>query len=308
MVAGRKGALMNPSDAATLEDVPPEGPRLLLLDALVDELVADADAAHAAFVSGKPRGPVIGLGRVDEELGSYLAPGLHLVQAAPGAGKTAFGLQVASDCGCPALFVTAEMPPLELFRRLIARATGTYLGRLKRGELPPAHVAALARQTAARLPHLALLDATRAFADPDLLRSSAAMLRERMEAKHFLMVIDSLQVWARGAARSEATEYDRVTLAVEAASRMAAALTCPILAPIHRNRAGQKEGGMHAGKGSGDLEYGAESLLELTPQKGAASGGEVKDVTLTICKNRHGRSDVEIPLRFEGRLQTFQEA
>lgn len=300
---------MNPSDAAVIEEIPvTDGPRLLLLSDLVGELVADAEAAHDAYVSGKPRGPVIGLAQVDEELGSYLAPGLHLVQAAPGAGKTAFCLQAASDCGCPALYLTAEMPPLELFRRLIARATGTYLGRLKRGELPAAEVAARARQTAAHLPHVALLDATRAFASPDLIRSLAEMLRERMKASHVLVLIDSLQVWARGVGRADAGEYDRVTMAVEAASRVAAALACPILAPIHRNRMGQKEGGMHAGKGSGDLEYGAESLLELTPQQGSSNGGAVKSVTLTICKNRHGSQDVEVPLLFEGRVQTFQEA
>ena len=35
--------------------------------------------------------------------------------------------------------------------------------------------------------------------------------------------------------------------------------------------AGQKTGGLHAGKGSGDLEYAAETVLELTPTEGGTA-------------------------------------
>jgi replicative DNA helicase len=110
--------------------------------------VADAQAAHTAHATGQPRGAQTRLPQLDGILGGFLAPGVHLLQAAPGAGKTAFCLQAAADCGFPALFVTAEMPPLALFRRLIARATGTYLGRLQSGELAPEVVEALARRAA----------------------------------------------------------------------------------------------------------------------------------------------------------------
>ncbi len=53
---------------------------------LVDFFVADAEAAAIARETGRPRGPVTGLSSLDEALGGYLSPGVHIVQAAPGAG------------------------------------------------------------------------------------------------------------------------------------------------------------------------------------------------------------------------------
>jgi hypothetical protein len=78
----------------------------------------------------QPRGPQTGIAALDQVLGGLLAPGLHLLQATPGAGKSAMALQFASDCKHPALYSSAEMPTLELFKRLIARQPSTYLGRL----------------------------------------------------------------------------------------------------------------------------------------------------------------------------------
>src|SRR5262245_30990621 len=105
-------------------------PTLTLLADLVGELRADAQAAYDARQAGHPRGPVTGLSPLDEALGGYLAQGLHVLQAAPAAGKTAMGLQIGSSCSFPALIVSVEMPTLELFRRLIARNTRTFLGKL----------------------------------------------------------------------------------------------------------------------------------------------------------------------------------
>src|SRR5438128_6247689 len=92
-------------------------PTVTLLSDLISAFVTDTEAAAAARESGIPRGPVTRLSALDEALGGYLSVGLHLLQAAPGAGKTAFALQVAAMCGFPSLFVTAELGTLELFRR-----------------------------------------------------------------------------------------------------------------------------------------------------------------------------------------------
>src|SRR5918997_1542382 len=115
----------------------PSIPRLLRLGDLLSDLAADASAAHDAYTSGTPRGPVTGLRTLDRELGGALAAGTHVLHPEPGAGKTALALQVAATCGFPALFVSCEMSALELLRRHTARVTSTYLGRLKSGELGP---------------------------------------------------------------------------------------------------------------------------------------------------------------------------
>ncbi len=103
----------------------PNAPKVTLLSDLISDFVADTEAAAAARAAGHPRGPVTLLRDLDNALGGYLAPGLHILQASPGAGKTAFALQVAATCGFPALFVSAEMGLLEIFRRLVSRSTGT---------------------------------------------------------------------------------------------------------------------------------------------------------------------------------------
>ena len=123
-----------------------EQPRLLRLRSLLDEWEADAVAAHLAHTTGTPRGPITSLKALDRELGGALGPGLHVVHASPGVGKTAFCLQVAASSPFPALYLTCEMAPLELFRRHTARVTSTFLGRLKSGEFDPAYSVSLAKK------------------------------------------------------------------------------------------------------------------------------------------------------------------
>src|SRR5262245_54518111 len=98
-------------DIFSRETIPSTGPspRLVRLGDLVDELREDAAAAHDARVNGTPRGPMTNLERFDRELGGFLSPGLHVLHAGPGVGKTALGLQIAADCRAPALLVSTEM-------------------------------------------------------------------------------------------------------------------------------------------------------------------------------------------------------
>ena len=286
-------------------------PKLTRLTDLIGELRTDAEAAYNARQAGRPRGPVTGLSQLDEALGGYLQPGLHVLQAAPGAGKTAFALQAASTCQFPALIVSAEMPTIELFRRLIARETQTFLGKLKTGELGPLEVERLAMETAKKLPHLAILDGQRGFAEPKIIRENASILREDLKADHCLIIIDSLQVWARssrGPMSAAASEYDVLNQSLVAASDLAAEIKCPILLVSHRNRAGQDKGGMHASKGSGDIEYITESVIDLDRKQDQKpdGAGEV-DIQARIHKNRHGVAGVSMGLKFCGRIQQFRE-
>lgn len=288
-------------------------PTTHLLSDLVAEFVADAELAAQARATGQLRGPITGLAKLDEALGGYLAPGVHIVQAAPGAGKTALALQVAARCGFPALFVSAEMGPLEVFRRLIARETGTFLGRLKSGELNPQEAQRLALATVSKLPHFALMDGVCGYAAPEYMRDAAEGLRRRAEASQVLIVVDSLQVWARsaramGAGLLQASEYDLINAGLQAIAALGTELGCPVWAVSHRNRVGNRsEGGLHAGKGSGDLEYVAETVLDLKREDTSARLTNDVLVSVTIHKNRHGIPGVSLPLSFSGRLQLFTE-
>jgi replicative DNA helicase len=288
-------------------------PPVTQLAGLLDDFVADAEAAARARESGKPRGAITSLHSLDDALGGYLAPGVHILQAAPGAGKTAFALQVASDCAYPCLYVTSEMGLLELFRRLISRQTKTFLGRLKTGELGVSESKRLAIQTIEKLPNLAFMDATQTYAAPLFIGDTASGLRERFKSDHVLIVLDSLQTWAKSARRAavefaNSSEYDLITAGLDAISVVGARLQCPILAISHRNRVGNRgDGGLHAGKGSGDLEYGSESVIDLTRKDETPNFEGETNVKATIHKNRHGIPGVSFDFAFSGRTQSFRE-
>ena len=280
-------------------------PRVIRLGDLLAEWEEDANAAHEAYKSGKVRGPVTNLPTLDRELGGALSPGLHVVHGNPGSGNSAFVLQVASSCGCPALYVTCEMAPLELFRRLTARITNTYLGRLKTGELLPEQSLALARRAVEAAPHLAFGDATRVFASPDWIASIARAIKG--EQRFVLVVVDSVHSWAQ-AANGDMTEYDALNAALGSLRNIAATLGCPILAVAERNRASMKTGGMSASAGTRKFEYQGESVFDLQREDSDRedANGEFT-IGLVIAKNRNGAAGRKIGLCFHGALQRLRE-
>jgi replicative DNA helicase len=272
---------------------------------LLTDFEADATAAYEVRVNGTPRGPMTGLQGLDRELGGALSPGVHIAHGGPGVGKTAFCLQIAATCGFPALFVTCEMASLELLRRHTARETGTFLGRLKSGELVPADAVALARKAAAAAPLLTFADATRVAAAPAWLRQAAEVARG--ESPHFLIVIDSTHSWAEGVA-ADAPEYEAINAAIATLRGLASALDCPILAVAERNRASMNTGGLSAAASSRKFEYSAESVWDLSREKDTPpdAAGEVL-VNLTLAKNRNGAAGRKLALKFHGALQRFRE-
>ena len=294
------------SDGAAKADAPK--PRLYPLENLLGEAVNEASEAHEARRTGQPRGPITGLKTLDQKIGGALPrDALTMILGNTGAGKTAIAGQIAAHCGCPAVYLTTEMAPVELLRRHMARETGVFLGRLKSGEMPPTEFERLARQTARQLPHLVICDATTAYASP-------TYLLERMEAakgdaKHAVLVIDSLHTWARGCSTG-ANEYDTLNVHLTELGRLAKRVRCSIVVICEQNRASIKEGAAgnpNAGAGTRFIEYSADLLLDLNAKKGTDGGGE-REVILTIGKNRNGAPGETVKLEFNGALQRFREA
>ena len=298
------------------------GPRIRLLPDILVDLEADAERAHQQRLTGRMGGPVTGLAPIDSALGGYLAEGLHILHGAPGTGKTALALQIAATCGAPALFVTAEMPPTELLRRIVARVTGVFLGRLKSGEFAPADVVALARKTIETVPYLAILDATTGPAPSVVdLQTSIESVRnlvarlgtpDAIEAAMMpcLMVIDSGHAWASGLEMAGAPEYDRLNAAIGGLHDLARMMGIPILITAERNRASMVTGGQNAAAGTRTWEYRAETVLDLSPDpdpKVASPIGGERRLILSIHKNRHGPPlPVGPSLDWNGALQRFK--
>lgn len=280
-------------------------PPLLRCSDIIGAVVNEAREANEARRTGQLRAPITGFKALDEKIGGGLPRiGPFMVLGNTGAGKTAFATQIAASCGFPALYVTTEMAPAELFRRQMARVSNTFLGRLKSGEIPAPEIEAMARHTAAAMPHLSFVDSTTVFASPSFLRECAE--RVRGDAKTLLLVIDSLHTWTRGG-NSGLNEYEALNQNLLSLQRLCHQLECPALVVCEQSRAAiAGGGGVNSGAGSRSIEYGAEIVFDLQASKEMDGMGE-RAVQLCIVKNRHGAAGATVKLQFNGALQRFKE-
>jgi len=305
------------------EAIPEAGkPRVYRLGDLLGEFDEYAAAAHEAYLGNKPLGIRTGLPSVDKEIGEVFQPGLHSIHANTGAGKTALALQIAATCGFPALYVTCEMPPLELLRRITARVSsipdprfGIYVNTLRDGRIPPEKAGELVRKAIATCPDLAILDARRGYTPafgPDPMNLYDQMKAIRGDSPHVCVVIDSLHSWANDPSGA-ASEYEILNAAIKSLAALAAALTCPVLYISEMNRGSMnaarqgQDPGVNSGAGTRKIEYQAESVISLTQTKDTEdSSGEIP-VVLRLEKNRYGMKGKKIDLRFSGGFQRFRE-
>lgn len=204
----------------------------------------------------------------------------------------------------------------ELLRRITARVTETYLGKLRGGQLSEEVLRAHVCKAVVGCPMLALYDATEHRATADDIRAKAEALRNRFESPHLLIVVDSVTDWALNAAapgENEAALTDQFTMsegALNGLKQIASTLSCAVIAIAHRNRVSQKAKGadkLHGAKGTGRYEYVSESVWDLDRDPTQGNDGHITSAELTILKNRHGSTGLSIMLNFEGRLQKFTE-
>jgi len=292
--------MMAPSDKAKVYN----------LRDLLDEVVAEHDAADLATAEGRSLGPLVPWPRLAEELGGTWPVGLVGMHATPGAGKSAFGLQAAVATGCPSIVLTCEMSAKTVLRRLIAAQTNSFLGRLGRGKMSAGDLRTVAARVVESLPNFAIIDAVTAVCPADWLDAVAKRFRENGH-EHVFILVDSLQAWARGLEvasnrKKSLTEYEAVSQAVNALRGIAQQRNAAILAIVERNRASMDGGGLSAGAGSRTIEYSAEAVIELEVVDFVLAD-DASGVNVRFAKNRNGRAGKTVGFSFSGATQRFNE-
>jgi replicative DNA helicase len=276
----------------------------------------DAEEAYQLKQAGKARGPVTGLYHLNKAIGGALFPGLHVIHGTPGTGKTAFALQIGAKCDCPCIYVTCEMLPIELLRRITARVTEKYLGKFRTGELSPAESVELASIAIEKTPNLSIFDATRSRVTCEEIKQEAAK-RINNNQPYLLIIIDSLHSWADTTYDQLPTEYERLNTALADLRKMALTINCAVLLIAERSRAAN-EGGLSAGAGSRKIEYGSETVIELEREKVKDESGKTIDaefdpftnevpIIVKISKNRNGIPGGKVKVTFNGAFQLFTE-
>lgn len=279
---------------------------------------------------------------LDAALGGGLAPGLWAIVAAPGAGKTAFCLQIAfanAFFGTRAAFVSLESPAPEILWRLCSAFSRTKPAQ-DAGVTPFewASVRRLAADTARRMAAEGLTVSEAASFDPfvraaltlttgcegaEWIRDGAdrripldicgasevrdleelgAAVRDAASRGARLVVVDYLQLIRTGQERA----YDRVTATTAALRDLANELGLVIAAPVSANRDANKSErlGMFGGAGSGSIEYDAVGVLTLETDE-ADRDKSPRPVTLTVHKNRFGPAGAVVELKFDPQYSRF---
>lgn len=246
-----------------------------------------------------------GIARLDRLLGG-LQPGLHLLAAEPGQGKTTFALQLGANVarsGWPVLFVSFEEALPRLALKVLCQAAGLEAKRYAEGHGDPLRLERAVREQGPALLPLYLVEGT-ARLQVAQVKAKALQVMTRRKAEKCLVVIDYLQRWASG--KREYGDFRHVVSGLVSELReLALRLDSPILVISSQNRAGQGSASLVSLKESGDLEYSADTALFLVEARRAVSP-PARAVDLAVEKNRYGdRGKVE--LIFKPDIGTFRE-
>ena len=261
----------------------------------------------AASPRGVPGVPT-GFKPLDAAIGG-LQTGLHILAAEPGAGKTAFALNIARHAaashGLPVVYASFDEMPERLFLKVMAARMGVGASEMLAGPVPLAALETGFAEHSDALRALCFIHADAKLSPAELVKQLSDRLQHH-DKDIGLLVIDYLQPWAAAWASATRTDYRIAvgTMALEL-RKLANETGCPVLLVSAQNRSGQGTASMMSLRESSDLEYGADSILFITNDEAGTVGSGRYARTLTIAKNRFGPTDVRIPIVLEGRTQVM---
>lgn len=276
------------------------------------------------------------LNSLDELLNGGLQPGVWCVMAEPGAGKSAFGLQLVwytAYAGTPSLYISLEMPAHQCWARVTSAYSYSMAGKnngtapFKWSEVPKMGIAA----REALRNEQGIVDKSRItqYSDPFIdatnklyrqcrqlfitdapqakdLGNLAEIIRQSKVINTGLVVVDYMQ---QIQTQQQQNVYDRITEVSAALKDIANELKVPIVVIVSMNREtlkGGKDLSMHGGSGSAAIEYDAVGVMTL--QHVEDKSDEIhRRVRLKVQKNRFGIAGKSVDLDFYPAYNVFYE-
>jgi replicative DNA helicase len=239
-----------------------------------------------------------------------LGPGIvTLIGGAPGAGKTAFTMQLLLDAlrltpTLKAVVCNIEMPPAVLLDRQLARLSGVPVTDIRHRRLTEAHAGRIDRG----LHTLDALAERLAFVRPPYTLDNVAATADAVGAD--VLLLDYIQRIAP--AGEHADRRGAVDATMGYLRQFAdAGVAVVVVAAVARSRDSKGRSSYAEGlslasfRESSELEFGADDAFLLTPDP--AAGDDRGAVLLRHLKSRHGEA-ADLPLRFERRYQRFAAA
>ena len=271
------------------------------------------------------------LPRLDTLLGGGFYPGMWCIMAEPGAGKSAFGLQLAFFNAWNkrnVAYISLEMPAHQCWSRIASAWSYccNYEYRFKWSDVPN-----MGRKAASAITVNGTLERSRIFESDDLMArapmaletgspglmisdgngerdiaSVLSLLRDAKAQDTELAIVDYLQ---QIATVPGAKTYERVSEVSAALKDVANELKIPLVVIVAMNRESMrgKEPDMHGGSGSAGIEYDACGILTLK-RIDDKSTRDCKRVELRIQKNRYGYSGESVMLDYWPAYNVFKEA
>ena len=243
--------------------------------------------------AGRSLGVPSGFCDLDRDLGGGFWSGQLIILAArTSVGKSSLAWQFATSAaersGKPALFASAEMPPIELIEREFARQSRVDSNVLRNGQLSTDESRAL---TAAfdGVAGCGVIVGDARGASMSTIRSQARRVIMRHESPS-LLVVDYLQFIQPDDSRANRNE--QVAAISRSLKALAAECRCPIVALSQLNRQAEHREGhkprLSDLRDSGAIEQDADVVLLLFRPEIHNSGDRPGEADLIIAKNRGG--------------------
>lgn len=237
--------------------------------------------------------------------GGLIRGGLYILGARPSVGKSTFALNLADNMAGNSLLVSLEMSPEQLTAKRVSRLTGYASSKLLSGQLPDKAWEAVAMATT-------VIDQSGVYFNSryDLTVQEIHLLAQSVPQLRCVF-LDYLGL-IRPASRN-GSAYEQVSQISRELKRMAISLNVPVvcLCQLSRKIEERKERKpvLSDLRDSGAIEQDADGVLFLYREDyytGTSADGFPSDVTLTVAKNRHGKTG-EDSFRFWLESSTFQE-